>query len=150
MAKRTSTRQNEYRCCVEMNQNSKYCVRIHAHFKRHDWELPVYFLASTLPRAIRKLEQTAQFLQQHEDRLWFWGVDRSDDPNVSAEMLREAGLRLDRRMDFPRDTESVVVAPEQPLPALLLAPTRRSFAESARSEAGARPVGAARAAAAGD
>jgi hypothetical protein len=44
----------------------------------------------------------------------------------------------------------VVVVPEQPLPALLLAPTRRSFAESARSEAGARPVGATRAAAAGD
>ncbi len=130
MAKRTSPRQNEYRCCVEMNQNDKYCVRIHARFKRHDWELPVYFLASTLPRAIRKLEQTAQFLQQHEDRLWFWGVDRSDDPNVSAEMLREAGLRLDRRQEFPRRTERLAVTPEQPITALLLDPMRRRLAES--------------------
>src|SRR5712691_5008339 len=73
MPKKASARQNEYRCCVETNQNGKYCVRIHARFKRHDWELPVYFLASTLKHAIHKLEQTVQFLQQHEDRLWFWG-----------------------------------------------------------------------------
>ena len=141
---------NKYRCCIELNQNYKYCVRIRVRFTRHAWVLPVYFLASTFDRALQKLEHTLLFLQRQEDRLWFWGVDRSDDPNVSAEMLREAGLGLDRRVDFPRDTESVVVAPEQPLPALLLAPTRRSFAESARSEAGARPVGAAQAAAAGD
>jgi hypothetical protein len=141
---------NKYRCCIELNQNYKYCVRIRVRFTRHAWVLPVYFLASTFDRALQKLEHTLLFLQRQEDRLWFWGVDRSDDPNVSAEMLREAGLGLDRRTDFPRDTESVVVAPEQPLPALLLAPARRSFAESARSEAGARPVGAARASAVGD
>jgi hypothetical protein len=148
-SRRLRTR-NKYRCCIELNQNYKYCVRIRVRFTRHAWVLPVYFLASTFDRALQKLEHTLLFLQRQEDRLWFWGVDRSDDPNVSAEMLREAGLGLDRRTDFPRDTESVVVAPEQPLPALLLAPTRRSFAESARSEAGARPVGATRAAAAGD
>jgi hypothetical protein len=141
---------NKYRCCIELNQNCKYCVRIRVRFTRHAWVLPVYFLASTFDRALQKLEQTLQFLQSQEDRLWFWGVDRSDDPNVSAEMLREAGLGLDRRLDFPRDTESVAVAPEQPLPALLLAPLRRSFAESARSEAGVRSPGAVRAATAGD
>src|SRR6202035_4416736 len=141
---------NKYRCCIELNQNCKYCVRIRVRFTRHAWVLPVYFLASTFDRALQKLEHTLLFLQRQEDRLWFWGVDRTDDPNVSAEMLREAGVGLDRRMDFPRDTESVVVAPERPLPALLLAPTRRSFAESARSEAGVRSLGAARAATAGD
>jgi hypothetical protein len=148
-SRRVRTR-NKYRCCIELNQNYKYCVRIRVRFTRHAWVLPVYFLASTFDRALQKLEQTLLFLQRQEERLWFWGVDRSDDPNVSAEMLREAGLGLDRRMDFPRDTESVAVVPEQPLPALLLAPTRRSFGESARSEAGARSSGAARAAAAGD
>lgn len=128
--KKASRRQNEYRCCLETNQNGKYCVRIHARFKRHDWELPVYFLASTLRRAIHKLEQSVQFLQQHEDRLWFWGVDRSDDPNVSAEMLLDAGLRLDRRQEFPRRTEKLAVAPEERIPAFLLNPVRRRLVES--------------------
>jgi hypothetical protein len=49
-----------------------------------------------------KLEQTLQFLQQQEERLWFWGVERSDDPNFSAELVHDAGLRLDRRVEFPR------------------------------------------------
>jgi len=133
MPKRASQRRNEYRCCVEMSQNGKYCVRIRAHFRRHGWVLSVYFLASTLERAIRKLEQTVQFLQRHEDRLWFWGVDRSDDPNVSAEMLREAGLHLDRRAEFPRRTERLAVAPEQRVPAFLLEPVRRGLAESVAS-----------------
>jgi hypothetical protein len=131
MARKTAPRQNEYRCCVEMNQNEKYCVRIQARFRRHGWVLPVYFMASTLDRAVRKLEQAVQYLQRHEDRLWFWGVDRSDDPEVSAELLRDAGLCLDRRGEFPRRTERLAVAPEQPVPALLLAPVRRRLAASA-------------------
>ena len=113
-----------------MNQNGKYCVRIHARFKRHGWVLPVYFLASNLERAIRKLEQTVQFLQQHEDRLWFWGVDRSDDPNLAGEMLREAGLRLDRRAEFPRRLASMAVSPNRPVPAFQIAPLRRGLAEA--------------------
>lgn len=124
------TRRNEYRCCVEVNQNGKVCVRIRVRFSRHGWVLPVYFLASTFPRAGRKLEQALQFLQRNEDRLWFWGVDRSNDPNVSDEMLREAGLRLDRRSEFPRHTERLAVAPEKPVPAPLLAPVRRALAAS--------------------
>jgi hypothetical protein len=130
MAKKTNEIRNEYSCCIEMNQNGKYCVRIRVQFKRHDWVLPVYFLASTFDRSIRKLEQMLQFLQRNEDRLWFWGVDRSDDPNFSGEMLREAGLRIDRRGEFPRRNESVAVAPEQPVPAFLLAPMRRGLAEA--------------------
>jgi len=124
---------NQYRCCIEMNKNGKYCVRVRVRFTRHGWVLPVYFLASTFDRAIRKLEQTLQFLQQQEDRLWFWGVDRTSDPNVSDEMLREAGLRLDRRAEFPRRAENIALVPEQPVPALLLAPVRRALAESVES-----------------
>jgi hypothetical protein len=130
MTKRASHRHNEYRCCIEMNQNGKYCMRIRVRFVRHSWELPVYFLASTFDRAIRRLEQAVQFLQREEDRLWFWGVDRSDDPNVSADMLREGGLNLDRRGDFPRHSERLMVAPEQPVSAFLLASLRRSLVES--------------------
>lgn len=135
MAKKTAPRQNEYRCSVEVNQNDKYCVRIHARFKRHAWVLPVYFLASSFERALRKLEQSVQFLQQHEDRLWFWGVDRSDDPNVAAEMLQEAGLRLDRRAEFPRRTERLAVTPDERVPAALLQPMRQRLAESVQMEA---------------
>jgi hypothetical protein len=116
-----------------MNQNGKYCVRICAHFARRQWVLPVYFLVSTLDGAIRKMEQTLQYLQREEDRLWFWGVDRSDDPNVSAEMLQASGLRLDRRAEFPRRSERVIVAPEERVPGVLLEPMRRNWAESVPS-----------------
>src|SRR6266566_6762670 len=64
---------NEYQCTIEVNQNGKYCVRVRAVFTRKAWTLPVYFLASTFDRAMTKLEQTLQFLQQQEERLWFWG-----------------------------------------------------------------------------
>ena len=126
---------NEYRCSIETNQNGKYCLRIRVQFTRHGWVLPVYFLASTFDRSIRKLEQVLQFLQRNEERLWFWGVDRSDDPQLSGEMLAEVGLHMDRRGDFPRRAESVAVQPEQPVPAFLLAPMRRALAESVDSVA---------------
>jgi len=128
-----SNHRNEYRCSIEMNQNGKYCVRISAHFARRGWVLPVYFLVSKFDRAVGKLEQALQFLQREEDRLWFWGVDRSDDPNVSAEMLSELGLHLDRRSEFPRRNEKLTVPPERQVPAFLLEPMRRSLAESIES-----------------
>lgn len=121
---------NEYSCCIELNQNGKYCVRISARFARHSWVLPVYFLVSTCDRAVHKLEETLQFLQHEEDRLWFWCVDRSDDPNVSDEMLRGSGLHLDRRAEFPRRSERVIVAPEERVPGFMLGPVRRNLAES--------------------
>src|SRR5579862_7177139 len=127
---RKSNHRNEYRCCIEMNQNGKYCVRICAQFARRGWVLPVYFLVSKFDRAFPKLEQALQFLQREEDRLWFWGVDRTDDPNVSAEMLRESGLNLDRRAEFPRKAERLALPPEQAVSAFLMAPLRRGLADS--------------------
>ena len=130
MAKKLHARQNEYRCCIETNQSDKFCVRVQANFKQHDWVLRVFFLASTFDRAIGKLEESVAYLQRNEDRLWFWGVDRSDDPNISDEMLQEAGLRLDRRTEFPRRTEKLRLAPDQRVPAILLQPVRRRLMES--------------------
>lgn len=141
MATKSSSARNEYRCTIELNQNGKYCVRIRATFGRHGWMLPVYFLASSFDRAMKKLEQSLQFLQRHEDRLWFWSVDRSDDLNVAGEMLGDAGLHLDRRAEFPRRAASLSLAPERPVPAFLLAPVRRGLADA---------VDTPRAAAAGD
>jgi hypothetical protein len=92
---------NEYQCTIEVNQTGKYCVRVRASFARKAWVLPVYFLASSFDRAMRKLEQVLQFLQQKEERLWFWGVEYSDDPNFSEELVREAGLPCRRKSLFP-------------------------------------------------
>ncbi len=130
MAHRQTQKRNEYRCAIEANQNGKYCVRVRASFSRHDWVLPVYFLASSFDRAMKKLEQSLQFLQRHEDRLWFWGVDRSDDPNFAGELLRDAAVRLDRRADFPSKAATAVVPPDRPIPAFVLAPVRRVLADS--------------------
>jgi hypothetical protein len=141
MSPRANPNRNEYCCAIETNQSGKYVVRIHARFGRHGWVLPAYFLASSFDRAMKKLEQTLQLLQRHEDRLWFWGVERSDDPNLSAELLQEFGLSIDRRGEFPRRKAALSVPPERPVPSFLLAPARRLLAES---------VGSARAVAASD
>jgi hypothetical protein len=130
MAQKTTATRNDYRCSLERNQTGKYCVRIRAHFPRHAWTLSVYFLASSFDRAMKKLEQSLQYLQKHEDKLWFWGVDRSDDPGFSAELLRDAGLKLDHRSEFPRKSASLSLPPERLVPAFLLGPVRRGLAES--------------------
>ncbi len=132
---------NDYRFDIETNQAGKYVVRIRAGFKRHGWKLSAYFMASSLGRAMKKLEQTLQQLQRHEDRLWFWGVDRSDDPNLAGELLKELGLRLDRRAEFPSKAVTMSLPPERPVPAFVFAPVRRLLAGS---------VSAGRAAAASD
>ena len=120
---------NEYQCTIEVNQNGKYCVRVRAYFARKNWMLPVYFLASSFDGAMGKLEQALQFLQHQEERLRFWGVEHSDDPNLSGELVQEVGLRLDRRAEFPRRSANVVLSPERRVPAVMLAPIRRGLAD---------------------
>jgi hypothetical protein len=125
-----TNQRNEYQCTIEVNQNGKYCVRIRAMFATNGWTLPVYFLASTFDGAMKKLEETLQYLQQKEEGLRFWGVERSDDPTFSGELVSEAGLRLDRRIEFPRKSSNVALSPQKPVPAALLAPVRRGLADS--------------------
>jgi len=124
-----SPARNDYRCSMERNQNGKYCVRIQVHYPRHAWNLGVFFLASSFDRAMKKLEQSLDFLQRHEEKLWFWGVDRAEDLGFSAEFLKEAGLKLDRRQEFPQKAASVSVVPEREVPAYALGPMRRGLAE---------------------
>jgi hypothetical protein len=125
-----SNHRNEYQCSIEVNQNGKYCVRVRAFFARKAWVLPVFFLSSSFDHAMRKLEEALQFLQRKEDRLRFWGVERSGDPIFSEDLVSEIGLRLDRRAEFPRRTSTVALSPEKPVPAVLLAPVRRGLANS--------------------
>jgi hypothetical protein len=133
MPARTSTVRNDYRCSMEKNQSGKYCVRIRVHYPRHAWSLGVFFLASSFDRAMKKLEQSLDFLQRHEEKLWFWGVDRAEDLGFSAEFLREVGMRLDKRTEFPRKAANLTLAPERTVPAFVLGPVRRGLAESVES-----------------
>ena len=133
MPTRTTSSRNEYRCSIERNQSGKYCVRLRAYYPRHAWTLNVYFLASSFDRAIKRLEEALDFLQRQEDKLWFWGVERAEDMGFSAEFLRQAGMRLDRRNEFPKRATSVTLAPEREVPASVLGPMRRGLAESVDS-----------------
>lgn len=121
---------NDYRCAMEINQNGKYTVRIRATFGHSGWVLPLYFLASSFDGAMKKLEQSLQFLQRNEERLWFWGRERSDDPKMTAELLQDFGLHPDRRTEFPQRSAGVGVRREQAVPAALLAPMRRTLADA--------------------
>src|SRR5881394_3992447 len=141
MASRSTTTRNDYRCSIERNQSGKYCVRIQVHYPRHAWTLAVYFLAGSFDRAMKKLEESLDFLQKHEEKLWFWGVDRAEDMGFSAEFLKEAGLFLDRRNEFPRKATSISLAPEREVPAFVLGPMRRGLAESVEMSRSAAAVG---------
>ncbi len=59
---------------------------------------------------MKKLEESLQLLQKNEERLRFWGVERTDDPNLAGDMLQEFGLWLDRRREFPRKIADFSVA----------------------------------------
>ena len=137
MPVRTATVRNEYRCSIERTQSGKYCVRIRVRYPRHAWNLGTFFLASSFDRAMKKLEQSLDFLQHNEEKLWFWGVDRAADLGFSAEFLREAGLRLDRRVEFPRKSANLSLPPGRAVPAFLLGPVRRDLAESVEAPRGA-------------
>lgn len=115
---------------MERNQIGKYCVRVRVQYPRHAWTLGVFFLASSFDRAMKKLEESLDFLQRHEEKLWFWGVDRAEDMGFSAEFLREAGMRLDKRTEFPRKAANLALPPERTVPAFVLGPVRRGLAES--------------------
>jgi len=132
-SRRPATVRNDYRCSIERNQTGKYCVRVRVQYPRHAWNLGVFFLASSFDRAMKKLEESLHFLQRNEEKLWFWGVDRAADLGFSAEFLKEAGLQLDRRLEFPPKAANLSVEPERDVPAFVLGPIRRGLAELVES-----------------
>lgn len=130
MNQRMSAGRNEYRCCIEINQNGKYSVRIQVRFGGKEWSLPVFFLVSSFDAAMKKLEEAVQLLQREEERLWFWGVERSDDPKLAAELLGQLGLHYDQRREFPRRVAEFAVPAGRSVSAFRLAQARRALAES--------------------
>jgi hypothetical protein len=134
MAAKGSLHGNTYVCAMERNQNGKYNIRVRATFGKGGWSLGTYFLASSFNAAMKKLEESLQLLQKHEERLRFWGVERTDDPNLAGDILQEFGLWLDRRREFPRKVAEFSVATERPVPASMLAPVRRVLADSVSQE----------------
>ncbi len=127
---------NQYRCTIERNQNGKYNVRVRAQFDSGSqaWVLPLYFLASSFNAAMKKLEESLQLLQKSEEKLRFWAVERTDDPNLAGDLLQDVGLRIDRRRDFPRRTGEIAVPRERPISAAVLAPLRRLLADAVAQE----------------
>ena len=153
MSGKSGSRGNRYLCALERNQNGKYNVRVRATFGAGEagnrdgqpagdpgagWSVPVYFLASSFNAAMKKLDEALQLLQKNEERLRFWGLERSDDPNVAGELLQEFGLWLDRRREFPRKAAEISATPERPVTASALASIRRVLADSMAQE---RPMG---------
>lgn len=130
MSARSNGSGNQYLCGIEKNQSGKYDVRVRAVFGRDGWTLPVYFLASSFNGAMKKLEESLQLLQKNEERLRFWGVERTDDPNLAGELLKELGLALDRRRELPRKVADFAVARERAVPSSSLAGVRRMLADS--------------------
>lgn len=130
MNQKAIVERNQYRCCIEINQNGKYSVRIQVRFGTKNWSLPVFFLVSSFDAAMKRLEEAVQLLQRDEDRLWFWSVERSDDPKVAAELMSGMGLHYDQRREFPRRVAEFALPPGRPVTAFRLAQTRRSLAES--------------------
>jgi hypothetical protein len=131
---------NEYTCAIEKSQNGKYNVRVRANFDRTcesqtgPWTIHLYFLASSFNAAMKKLEESLEVLQKNEERLRFWGVERTDDPDFAGELVSEYGLRLDRRRDFPRKAAEIMVSPEKHVPASHLAQIRRTLSDSVAQE----------------
>ena len=131
---------NEYSCAIEKTQNGKYNVRVKAVFpapngtSSSSWTLRLYFLASSFNAAMKKLEESLQLLQKNEEKLRFWGVERTDDPNFAGDLLREFGLWLDRRHDFPRKVAELAVGRERQVPGSQLAQVRRVLADSVGQE----------------
>jgi hypothetical protein len=127
---RNSHSGNSYLCAIEKNQSGKYDVRIRAVFGRDGWTLPVYFLASSFNVAMKRLEESLQLLQKNEERLRFWGLERTDDPNLAGDLLKELGLSLDRRKDLPRKVAEVEIGRERAVSSSVLASVRRVLADS--------------------
>ena len=134
MPAKSSSQGNTYVCAMERNQNGKYNIRIRATFGKGGWSLGTYFLASSFNAAMKKLEESLQTLQKHEERLRFWGVERTDDPNLAGDILQEFGLWLDRRREFPRKVAEFSITSERAVPASMLAPVRRVLADSVSQE----------------
>ena len=134
MSTKSGTAGNQYYCAMEKNQNGKYNIRIRVLFGHGGWSLSVYFLASSFNAGMKKLEQSLQLLQKGEERLRFWGVERTDDPNLAGDLLLESGLWLDRRRDFPRKVAELSVTSQRPVLASMLAPVRRVLADSVSQE----------------
>src|SRR5580693_3537071 len=134
MSTKSSASGNLYHCAMEKNQNGKYNIRIRVQFERGGWYLSVYFLASSFTAGMKKLEESLQLLQKSEERLRFWGVERTDDPNLAGDLLKEMGLALDRRKDLPRKIAEIRVAPARTVTSSMLAPARRVLTESLAQE----------------
>lgn len=121
------TPRNTYRISVEPNQAGKHEARLEARFGESAWSLRVYFLSGTPERLLARLQNVLRYIQRHEEELWMWGSNASDRSLLFDELLREAGLELDRRKDFPRSAVVLSGRPGEAFRPLQLAELRRKL-----------------------
>ena len=68
-----------------------------------------------------------EWLRRDETRdVVFVGTQRG----IESRLVPEAGLKLDRRTEFPRKATNLTLEPELEVPAFALGPMRRGLAES--------------------
>ena len=108
---RKSNHRNEYRCCIEMNQNGKYCVRIRAQFHGANGCFPSIFWRrrSIAPSASWSRRSNSCSGTRTACGSGAWTAATT--PTYPRRCCAKSGLRLDRRAEFPRRTERLVVAP---------------------------------------
>jgi len=70
---------------------------------------------------MKKLEQGLDFLQRHEEKLWFWGVDRAEDLDFQP-ILERGWSYLGSPPRVPAQSGQPSVAPEKDVPAFAVGP----------------------------
>ena len=118
---------NTYRISVEPNHSGKCEARLEARFAESNWVLRVYFLTSRAGRVWPRLEEVLRTLQRQEEQLWIWGAERNARGPLFDELLRDAGLELDRRREFPRGARVLSVRSGEPPRTLQLAELKRKL-----------------------
>ena len=73
MSTKSGASGNLYHCAMEKNQNGKYNIRIRVQFERGEWDLSVYFLASSFNAGMKKLEAVAAATAEKRRALAFLG-----------------------------------------------------------------------------
>lgn len=120
---------NTFRITAERNQSGKWAVRIEAFYAASRWTLNVYLVAASPRRLVSRLQTALRYLQREEEKLWLWGSDASDRDLLFGQMLRDAGLQLDRRRDFPRRAVVLAVPSGQAFRPTQFAEIKRKLSE---------------------
>lgn len=124
--RRTAPR-NIFRLNADVNRAGRYEFRLEARYAETGWCLRVFFVASTPERLVTRLQSALRYLQRQEEELWLWGSNASDRSLLFDELMRGAGVELDRRREFPRGGVVIQARPGEAFRPLQLAEVKRKL-----------------------